>query len=71
MSFECDNDTRCGPPVAVQRRTRPVASHEIGIVQERAERDGVVELTAWIPSEQRHQFERYRVAAPEAPAETA
>ena len=46
-------------------------AHEIGIVRERVERDGVVELTAWIPHEQRHQFEPYRVAAPEAPAETA
>jgi GTP-binding protein HflX len=46
-------------------------AHEIGIVRERVERDGVVELTAWIPHEQRHQFEPYRVATPEAPAETA
>ncbi len=46
-------------------------AHEIGIVQERVERDGVVEITAWIPHEQRHQFEPYRVASPEAPAETA
>jgi GTP-binding protein HflX len=46
-------------------------AHEIGIVQSRAERDGVVEVTAWIPHEQRHQFEPFRVATPEAGAETA
>jgi GTP-binding protein HflX len=46
-------------------------AYEIGIVQERVERDGVVEMTAWIPHEQRHQFEPYRVATPERPAETA
>ena len=46
-------------------------AHEIGIVRERVERDGVVELTAWIPYEQMHQFEPYRVASSEAPAETA
>ncbi len=46
-------------------------AHEIGIVRERVERDGVVELTAWIPYEQMHQFEAYRVASSEAPAETA
>ncbi|HEY0789167.1 MAG TPA: GTPase HflX [Thermoanaerobaculia bacterium] len=46
-------------------------AHEIGIVRERVEHDGVVELTAWIPREQMHQFEPYRVASNEAPAETA
>ncbi|MGH9456793.1 MAG: GTPase HflX [Thermoanaerobaculia bacterium] len=46
-------------------------AHEIGIVQERAERNGTVELTAWIPTARIHEFEPFRVIREERSAETA
>ncbi|HVR42929.1 MAG TPA: GTPase HflX [Thermoanaerobaculia bacterium] len=46
--------------------------HELGIVHERIERNGTIELTAWIPRAVRHEFESYRTAPAERePAESA
>ncbi|HUP63816.1 MAG TPA: GTPase HflX [Thermoanaerobaculia bacterium] len=45
--------------------------HELGIVHERVDREESVGFTAWIPNEQRHEFERYRVESEPASAESA